>query len=424
MNSTFYILYALICKKRKIILVLFSIIYWITAFAYSIYLGNSLRYPDERWYFEEHAQNWARSFIFSRDGVTPTAFHPPAYPIFLGILVFLGLNVTGVRLVNFLILYLTLLVLYKWVSMRSTGLAPLLVILFAFCYPVLFYTAGTLYPQTFGTFFLILAITFFLSEAFETKHAILGGFSLGLAILTIPTFSFIPILMLFFALIFQKKRLPQTMLFVIIAFSSLIPWVVRNYIVFNRFVILSTNSGINLLLGNNPLTSPNSGVNVDLGRLLITEDIEKMNEFEQNEFYTKKALEYVKKEPLRYINLYILKVINYFNFRNELATKTESSKFRDLLMLVTYYPFVALTLIRLLLITKFPIQNDEIFMLVLYLSSAFVTAIFFTRIRFRIPFDYLLIVISALLISRLVETKIKNMTLGFSFDNLLLRPFQ
>lgn len=141
-------------------------------------------------------------------------------------------------------------------------------------------------------------------------------------------------------------------------------------------------------------------------------------------FIQKRRSSTLKKEPLRYINLYILKVINYFNFRNELATKTESSKFRDLLMLVTYYPFVALTLIRLLLITKFPIQNDEIFMLVLYLSSAFVTAIFFTRIRFRIPFDYLLIVISALLISRLVETKIKNMTLGFSFDNLLLRPFQ
>jgi hypothetical protein len=40
----------------------------------------------------------------------------------------------------------------------------------------------------------------------------------------------------------------------------------------------------------------------------------------------------------------------------------------------------------------------------LYFGNAFMSAIFFTRVRFRIPFDFLLIFLAAVFVGRLIET--------------------
>ena len=41
--------------------------------------------------------------------------------------------------------------------------------------------------------------------------------------------------------------------------------------------------------------------------------------------------------------LYSAKFLNYFNYRNELATKHEQNRIYDLIMLATYYPLLILS---------------------------------------------------------------------------------
>ena len=390
-------------------LIIFAIIFWIAAIGYSLYLGNTLRYPDERWYFNEYAQNIAKLRMFSQDGVSPTAFHPPVYPMLLGSLVMLKQGVIAARLFNFLILFVTWLSLFFWLKKRSPGLTPLFTILLALGYPVLFYTAGTLYPQTLGAFFFVIAIIFFWQEPFKLPHAVLSGLSMGLGILTISSFLFIPFFMLMFTLVLRRKYFRNTVLLLVVTLITLAPWTIRNYLVFHRFVPLSTNFGINFLIGNNPSTTPNSGVNVDLRSVLEEVSKRNLDEFEANRFYIQKAIEFIQSNPAHYLSLYFLKVLNYFNIRNELATASEASAWKDLLMAVTYGVLILLTLARLVLSFHFPIEKDEIFMFSLYLTSAFVHALFFTRIRFRLPFDYLLIVLASIFLGKLaMKSRLKD----------------
>lgn len=391
---------SLMYQKKKIILVLITVLFGIASIGYSLYLGNVLRYPDERWYFNDYAQNLAKRHMFSRDGISPTAFHPPVYPLLLGGLVMLGLGVTAVRLLNFLFLFLTWLLLFFWLEKRFPGPTSLFALLLVLGYPVLFYTAGTLYPQTLGAFFFVLALIFFWQEPFRWYYALLGGISMGLAVLTVPTFLFVPFFMLVFALAFRRSLLRGAFLLFVFTFATIAPWVIRNYLVFNRFALLSTNFGINLLIGNNPSTTPNSGVNVDISA--IVREAEHLDEFQANQFYALKAVRFILENPRHYLALYFLKFLNYFNFRNELATVSESSMLKDLIMLVTYGTLMLIALIRLVLIHRYPLEKDELFMILCYLASAFVIAIFFTRIRFRLPFDYLLIVLDARFLGKLV----------------------
>jgi len=392
-------------RRKTTILIVVSVLFWAAAITYSIYMGNRLPYPDEQWYFNDYAQNLAKLHMYSRDGINPTAFHPPGYPLFLGLIVSLGLGITAARLLNFAALYISLLCLYYLLEHRAYRIASLLAVMLAMGYMVLFYTAGTLYPQTFGTLFFILAILFYWKEPFSYRYAIFAGISLGIAILTIPTFLFVPIFFVLFSILSRKDALTKLGLFLLVVFLVLSTWTVRNYLVFDRFGLTSFYFGLNFLIGNNPATTPDNGSAAISGvaHILETADQLELNEFQRNEYYTKQALAYIQNDPRHYIILYFQKVANYFNFRNQLKTASESNLGKDLLMLFTYGGFLLLTIVRIINYRKIPFSKLEMFLILLYLCSAFISAIVFTRIRFRLPFDYLLIAFVAIFLERVVS---------------------
>jgi hypothetical protein len=72
-------------------------------------------------------------------------------------------------------------------------------------------------------------------------------------------------------------------------------------------------------------------------------------------------------------------------------------------MLFTYGPLMAIFLLRLLLIKQAKATPVEILFILLYLLSALVSAVFFTRIRLRLPFDYLMIMVVAITLDGLIR---------------------
>jgi len=57
-------------------------------------------------------------------------------------------------------------------------------------------------------------------------------------------------------------------------------------------------------------------------------------------------------------------------------------------------------------VKRYPIVPREKLFLVVYFLSAFTSAIFFTRIRHRLPYDYLIIAIVASNLSRRLESSL------------------
>lgn len=361
---------------------------------YSFMRGNQLVFLDERVY-HSIAEHIVTLQQYSIDGVTSTAYRPPGYPLFLAALVALKANVVVLRIINFVLLGVCALLVYLMLKQRVSGAVGVLGALLVVGYPVLFYTAGTLYPQIFSAALMLLLLYALLRPGLSLPWCGLGGLLLGYLCLTAPVSLFLaPILCMWIWYAKPPRRAACIALFVAITFLIIGLWSARNYYVFRSFVLISTNSGINLLLGNSPNTTPNSGVNVDLSQYHA--QAVNMNEIEADAYYKAEALRYISENKFAAAQLYAARFLNHFNYRNELKTNVGQVSLADMLVLVTYGPLLALFLLRIALSRVIKLTPFEWLLIVIYVASAAFHAIFFTRIRFRLPFDILLIMSAAM----------------------------
>lgn len=362
---------------------------------YAVHLGSAIRYPDEAEYLSL-ASSLTRTGQYSLDGVNPTAYRPPGYPLMLATGLKIGLPVTGLRIINALTLPLCMLLVFLLLRRKSLHWA-LLSALLLLCYPVLFYTAGTFYPQIPGAVLLLGAVLalFSHSQTPTLSRFLTSGLAFGAALLMVPTFGFVVLLTIAFlvAQTPRRKFLIGSVVLICGVAIVLAPWMARNAIVFNRLIPLSTNNGINLLLGNNENATPDSGTTADVSAYL--EGARGLSEIQANDYFTQAAIAYIRNNPGHAAKLYTGKLANYFNYENRLHTKGESSTMRSLVMLFSYGAILALALLRILMARRHPLSRLELYIAWIYLMNAPLAAAFFTRIRFRLPLDMLLIMLSA-----------------------------
>jgi len=71
-------------------------------------------------------------------------------------------------------------------------------------------------------------------------------------------------------------------------------------------------------------------------------------------------------------------------------------------MALGYGLLTSILVVRLALGRRDPLSSLEVLLLALYLGGGMAYAVYFTRIRFRLPFDWLLIVVDALFLARVL----------------------
>jgi hypothetical protein len=169
-------------------------------------------------------------------------------------------------------------------------------------------------------------------------------------------------------------------------------WGVRNSLVLGYWVPLSTNSGLNLLLGNSPNTKADSGVNVDLSYLPLPPSLD---EVEVSRYYQAAAFGWVREHPGQAFALYWAKLAHYFAVSDQLATGSEVSASKRLVLGMTYAPLLAVLVGRCVWFRRFKWSPLDRLLVILYLTNGCLAAVFFTRVRFRLPFDLLLIALLA-----------------------------
>lgn len=392
--------------NKKLLLYLLIIVHVAFALIYTFTIGEQLRYPDEIEYIQI-AKNLTNSGVFSIDGQNPSAYRPPLYPLFIAIPYYLTSNVLSIKFIQLIVYYLSCLLIFRITvqitSNNKTGLLASIIYLF---YPTIFYTANTLYPQTLIMFLLLLLIRFVIKERTDWKEVLGISVLCGLLILLVPiVILFLPFI---FYLIF-KKSIPNgyrnVFIGLLMMFVILLPWGIRNYQIYQTFTI-STNGGISFLLGNNPHTTPNSGVNVDLSGIVDQEKLVILNEAQRDQYYKKLAIGFITTDPVYYTGLFLRKLINYFNYRNELYTKSEKSFLKELVVLITWGSLLLISIIGLFFKQIQTTQNYVLYLF--FLQSALFYSIFFTRIRFRIPFVALLIIIAAQTLMIIYNNTISN----------------
>ena len=87
---------------------------------------------------------------------------------------------------------------------------------------------------------------------------------------------------------------------VVIASLLFAPWVYRNYQLFDRFVLVAANGGVNLWMGNNPESN---------GGYMQLPERAFANEVERDRFYGAEAVAFIKANPLQYLKLSIRRAL-------------------------------------------------------------------------------------------------------------------
>lgn len=369
---------------------------------YSLVLGDQLRFPDEYVYYN-HAKNFVDIGIFSYDGVHPTASKAPGYSFIFTLVMPFSKAVLPLRMMNYLALGVALWLVYSLVRKDSAPVFGALAVLLCTIFPLFFYTASTLYPQIVAATLLLLII--FLAERkpqLTLGISIVIGLLGGYLVLMIPTFLFLLAAFLVWRLAVSRDRLKYLLAVVLVVVLVNLPWTIRNYQIFNTFVFITTDGGKNLLLGNNENTTPNAGVNADISKHTTAVAASAMDEAAADRYYRSAAVNWISSNKNDAARLYLLKLINHFNFRNDLQTTSESSVTRDIVLGASYLPLLLIFIFRIVTLPWLRFSRFELFLIVMYLAWALIMAVFFTRVRYRLPLDFLLIMVVTLFIYQVV----------------------
>jgi hypothetical protein len=252
------------------------------------------------------------------------------------------------------------------------------------------------------TLVLLLIIRLAIVPRFSYWHAGMLGMLSTTFIMIHPSGVFVPPLVVLW-LVFPRNwdMIGKGIVAFLVAVACLAPWTYRNYLIFDEFIPISSHGADTLYTGNNPDT--------DVANWYKWIDLEvykkscELSEKELRSHYLKEVMKFWTEQPVDAVKLYLEKVVYYFAYRNNLLVSNESSRLKDGILFITYYPLLLCLVLRLLFVRKISLSRIETLLVVIYLGSAMFYAIFIPRIRFRLPFDVVLITHIGIMYSMLRE---------------------
>jgi tetratricopeptide (TPR) repeat protein len=324
-----------IVTRTKILLCIVFLIAFSLRLIYLIQISDApyFEYPagDSKFIFERAQE------ILSGDIVgTEINFHSsPAYPYFMALIFWLSKNnffVLGliqiiIGSVNCLLVFL----LAKKIT-QGRNTPALIAGVMASLYGILAFFDADILAIFFTLVFVTLTLLL-LIEAHQLHRrslALLAGIALGCAALDRTNILlFVPVAAWFlsseFSLNVKSWKWKPSILFIVGTVLVVLPFTLRNYFVGNDFVLVSSNAGVNLYIGNNPKANgvfnlpQESGLsNYDLHGSSVdiaeSETGRQLKSSQVSRFWVKKALAFISEHPVKELQLLWRKFLLLWNF--------------------------------------------------------------------------------------------------------------
>jgi 4-amino-4-deoxy-L-arabinose transferase-like glycosyltransferase len=285
-------------------------------------------------------------------------------------------------------------------------------------YPYLVYLSALFeYPQT---FFILAAGLFFLfllrfRESQRLADLLVAGGSLGLAILSVPTMLlYIPVAMASAFWWARSQRMVRALALLVALSLPVGAWAVRNYIAYDRVVLVNAAGGINFWIANNDayyrygkpglLAMCIQGVD-ETQR--CTEKLEvadaatqsglTADQFivEQERAGWKKGLSYIAESPARFFQLTLRRLLAFWSPVPEALTDDAGSggSARKAIAIVSYAPVLLLAIWGLLLTRSKWRQLLPVYGYFIVFTAAY--SVFLPTTRYRLPLDFFLVILAA-----------------------------
>ena len=391
---------------------------------------NDLHSP-ELWEFSEIARNLieSRTYTYRSNGV-PSAFMPPAYPL----LIALFYKVFGVGWLAHAVLSMTLL-LFEIAIPFLTGYLAFLIwgrtagtisFLLSLFWPQFLLMSGRLSSIQISTALLIGACVFAVDQDRPLRtRAVLSGVTLGAYGLF--RFEALAFLVPFGFLLLRVERwgssgspaghirraITTLLLFAVAFFATLSPWLVRNYVVFDR-VVLSTSGGYNLRRGHHPaatgtareansahgsITETSSGGTPVPGAAEMARVVEQSPEdvLAVDRFFRDEALQFALQNPMMEVRLAAKK---FFYFLVADFTHPVSR-----LVPVWAASFLAFVCGLVSWVKRGSRDPRQQFLWLAFATQACVAVVFFVLPRYRMGVDFVPVVFFAAALGEILERK-------------------
>lgn len=367
--------------------------------------------------------NWAGNIASGNWLGRGPFWQAPLYPYFLGIIyTILGHDLFLARIIQIILGSVNCLLLYRIARTAFNSKVALVSFLIAAFYgPFLFFENELLNPVLM-IFFNLLAVLILFSFLHRPRwiKLLLTGMVLGLSTITHGlAITIVPFAVLWTIIILAKRKssIPKILascLVLLIGFLLVLSLTtVRNLVVGDDLVIVSSNTGINFFIGNNPdyekTTSIRPGMEwEELLQLPMQEGLDKPSQ--RSAFFWKQSFNYMTTQPFSYLKL-LAKKLFFILDGYEIKRNQDPYMFRayslplSLLLwkLVIYFPFGLLLPLGLVGIVAFfrgrSKSEDKDFrpILIFYflISQVLALLFFFVCSRYRLPLVPFLIVFAS-----------------------------
>ena len=286
------------------------------------------------------------------------------------------------------------------------------------------YYAGTLMTEPFYII-AVLAVLYLLirlSESGSMKDALLLGVAVGVAVLLRQLFLLVAIplfVWLWWSYYRQHTRIPllQTVAVGVIVALFILPFTLYNYVRFDQFVLLNTNSGYAFFWANHPIygTHFEPILPPEMGSYegLIPTELRGLDEAALDKELLDRGLRFVADDPVRYIQLSISRIPAYFIFWPSAESGTVSNVAR-VASFGLMWPLMLAGVIGVILRSdRWQGLQSPIFLLLLFGSLyTMIHLLSWSLVRYRLPVDAVLLVYAALSV-RAAVTFVMRMRLRF-----------
>lgn len=340
-------------------------------------------------YYIEHAQKLWETGSYLNSYQNKTSFWPVGLPFLIYSLHFISNNyLLLLKLVNVIFSNILIVLLYKYFS-KNLNQKELIIFMLAFIlFPNNLFSVNLIMTELPYTMLFWFSIYLFTKENLKYKFPIVG---MIIGLMTyLKTFAFVlPVVFILTTIDWGKpfKSFKNLSIIYVFTFIILSPWIIRNYLVFDSFVLNSTNGGFNFLMGNH--ANATGGVNFDFNY-----DISNPNEVEEEKNAYMNGIKAIKDDPMKFI-LRLPKKLFFSYFRGDSsitwALKNTNNHISGIfLSLIFYLNNFIFYLVIFLSIISFIKNNlmlsEHKILIYSYLCIIGIIAIFVGSERYIIPF--------------------------------------
>lgn len=360
-------------------------------------------------YYDKIGFNISQGNGFSIIPGKATSWLPPLYPLFLSIIYFIfGHSYSIVRIFQVILGTFNCLIIYLIAKQLFPRQVAGLAFVFSIISPTLIYFTQGLRPECLFTFLLCLyayySIKFLCTD--NLKYTLAIGITIGLAMLTRGDLFFQPIFILPWLIIIKrgfKLALKPYILIVLFISLTVIPWLARGYKVHGVFIPIQSSFTKVLLEGNHPkakgdFTRPDwEGLNINPPESML--GWEGLSEEENISQYGKLFLNWLKNNPLRYIQLSIQRAFALWNP----LIKTDAPVAKSIMPIYYLYQIILLffSLLAVIFFRK-DWRNLSLFY-ILFLYFTLLASLVLAVSRFRMSLEPFIIILSAAAINELYQ---------------------